>query len=219
VTVQPGDRNAAAAGRGRLRASHADRERVVATLKIAFVQGMLTKDELDIRLGQTLASRTYADLAVLTADIPAGLADTPVPAALRREPARSPARNAAKFAACAAIGPGLVAAGAEAGSDLGRWLFAFAMVYLMSSIVAGMVMIDAWQQKRSSGQQPPGSAQRGHAFRGDYDVGGDDNLTQCEARPGPSARYRADPAAAQNPARSPATRRRPSLPAASRVTA
>jgi len=43
---------------------------VVGTLKVAFVQGRLTKDELDARLGQTLASRTYAELAALTADLP-----------------------------------------------------------------------------------------------------------------------------------------------------
>jgi hypothetical protein len=39
----PGDEKAAAA-RGHLRASHADREQVVGTLKAAFVQGRLTKD-------------------------------------------------------------------------------------------------------------------------------------------------------------------------------
>jgi hypothetical protein len=59
---------------GRLRASHGDREQVIGTLKAAFVQGRLTKDELDARAGQALAARTYADLAALTADLPAGLA-------------------------------------------------------------------------------------------------------------------------------------------------
>jgi len=63
-----------AAGRGDLRASHGDREQVIGALKAAFVQGMLAKDEFDLRVGQAFASRTYADLAVLTADIPAGLA-------------------------------------------------------------------------------------------------------------------------------------------------
>ncbi len=67
---------AGAEGRGHLRASHADREQVIGTLKAAFVQGMLTKDEFDLRLGRTLAARTYADLAALTADLPAGLAVT-----------------------------------------------------------------------------------------------------------------------------------------------
>jgi hypothetical protein len=75
---------AGAEGRGHLRASHADREQVIGTLKAAFVQGMLTKDEFDLRLGRTLAVRTYADLAALTADLPAGLAVTQP-----RKPARA----------------------------------------------------------------------------------------------------------------------------------
>ena len=58
---------------GRLRASHADREQVIGVLKAAFVHGVLDKDEFDLRVSQTFASRTYADLAAVTADIPAGL--------------------------------------------------------------------------------------------------------------------------------------------------
>ena len=70
----PGDeKTAAAAGRGRVRASRADREQAVDALKVAFVQGRLTKDEFDARLGQTFAARRYAELATATADIPAGL--------------------------------------------------------------------------------------------------------------------------------------------------
>jgi hypothetical protein len=64
-----GPQDPAAAGRDRLRAGHADREQVIEALKAAFVQGMLAKDEFDARVGQALASRTYADLAALTADI------------------------------------------------------------------------------------------------------------------------------------------------------
>jgi len=52
----------AAAGHGHLRASHADREQVIGTLKAAFVQGMLAKDEFGARTGQALAARTYAEL-------------------------------------------------------------------------------------------------------------------------------------------------------------
>jgi Domain of unknown function (DUF1707) len=70
----PGDEMAAGAGdHGHLRASHADREQVIGALKAAFVAGMLAKDELDLRVGQAVASRTYAELAALTADLPAGL--------------------------------------------------------------------------------------------------------------------------------------------------
>ena len=67
----PGDEVAAAddRGRGGLRASHADRGRVIDSLKSAFVQGMLTKDEFDQRVGQAFGSRTHAELAALTADL------------------------------------------------------------------------------------------------------------------------------------------------------
>jgi Domain of unknown function (DUF1707) len=74
-------------GEGHLRASDADRERVVDALKVAFVQGRLSKGELARRAGQALESRTYADLAGATAGIPAAPAATPSP----RQPA-SPVR-------------------------------------------------------------------------------------------------------------------------------
>ena len=77
-----------AADRGRLRASHADREQVVGILKAAFVQGMLAKDEFDLRVGQAFVSRTYAQLAALTADLPAGL-NTGLTVAKPPEPARA----------------------------------------------------------------------------------------------------------------------------------
>jgi hypothetical protein len=64
---------ARAPGRGHLRASDADRERVVDTLKAAFVQGRLTRDELDLRTGLALMSRTYGELTAITADIPLGI--------------------------------------------------------------------------------------------------------------------------------------------------
>jgi hypothetical protein len=72
-----------AADGGHLRASDADRERVIDALKAAFVQGRLTKGELAWRAGQALESRTYADLAGVTAGIPAAPAAT-LP---RRQPA------------------------------------------------------------------------------------------------------------------------------------
>src|SRR5215471_16980468 len=74
MTTGPGDEKAAGGpGRGHFRASHADRERVIAALKAAFIQGRLTKDEFDSRVGRALGSRTYRELAALTADIPTGL--------------------------------------------------------------------------------------------------------------------------------------------------
>jgi hypothetical protein len=55
---------------GDLRASDADREKVIDALKAAFGQGRLAKGELDARVGLAFTSMTYDDLAALTADIP-----------------------------------------------------------------------------------------------------------------------------------------------------
>jgi Domain of unknown function (DUF1707) len=97
----------AATGQGHLRAAHADRERVVAALQAAFVQGRLDKDELDARVGQALAARTYAELAALTADLPAGPAGVPAgPADLPSGPAGVPAGPADLPSGPAGVPPG-----------------------------------------------------------------------------------------------------------------
>jgi Domain of unknown function (DUF1707) len=62
----PGD------GPPELRASHADRDRVVELLRIAAGDGRLTAEELDERLEAALTARTQRELTVLTADLPAG---------------------------------------------------------------------------------------------------------------------------------------------------
>lgn len=53
-----------------LRASHADRDRVVDILRVAAGDGRLTVGELDERLEAALTARTCQDLADLTADLP-----------------------------------------------------------------------------------------------------------------------------------------------------
>jgi hypothetical protein len=76
---------------GHLRASDADREQVVDALKVAFVQGRLSKGELARRAGQALESRTYADLAGATAGIPAE-AEPAAPASPRQPASPAAAR-------------------------------------------------------------------------------------------------------------------------------
>jgi len=100
---------AAAAG---LRASRADRERVIDLLKAAFTQGRLDRNEFDARIGQALASRTYGELAAITADIPAELTG-----ALPRHPPvrarrRIPFNTAVTGGACMAglVNLGMIAA-------------------------------------------------------------------------------------------------------------
>lgn len=77
VTGPGGELAASAAGRGYLRVSDAEREQAIGTLKAAFVRGVLAKDEFDLRVGQAFASRTYAELAAVTAGLPARQASSP----------------------------------------------------------------------------------------------------------------------------------------------
>ena len=66
---EPGD---AVGGYGNVRTSAADRERAVDVLKAAFAEGRLTREEHEARVERAYRSRTYADLAALTVDLPAG---------------------------------------------------------------------------------------------------------------------------------------------------
>ena len=76
----PAERGAEPVQPGQLRASHQDRDRVVEILRVAAGDGRLTAEELDQRLEAALTARTYAELAVLTTDLPAvGSAGAVVP--------------------------------------------------------------------------------------------------------------------------------------------
>ena len=138
----PGNEKAAvAAGCGHLRASHADREQVTDTLKAAFVQGRLTKDEFDARIGQALASRTYADLAAVTV----GLAAARPP----RKPPRRQVSNAVRWSTSGLFAPAVLAAAfalATLGGD-GRYEavgFVIAFVYFVFWLSVGADMLWQW---------------------------------------------------------------------------
>jgi hypothetical protein len=197
--VGPGDEIAAAAGgRGHLRASDADREQVLGTLKAAFVQGRLVRDEFDLRVGQTLAARTYADLAALTADLPAATADplarpaVPEPAA---KPAGTPARTLAKAARrsgiCILIAFALVGFVAVTNAEV---LLPPAILTGVAAIIAasgflGYGVVDAWQERRSRGQLPPRPTQPRQALEGEQDHRPGDDLILCQARSDARARH------------------------------
>ena len=172
-----GPEDPAAAGRDRLRACHADREYVIDTLKNAFVQGRLTRGELDARAGQALAARTYADLAALIADIPAG------PAAARPERPPAPARRwpLARAAAKAAICLIFAAAAAWVAiiSDPGTGdhnpphpetgpLLLLAMVAIVAALaILWDGVVTSTKLRRSRGQLPPRPGPGGHALEGE----------------------------------------------------
>ena len=183
MTAEPGNgTRAAAVGRGHLRASHADRERVIAMLKAAFVQGRLTKDELDARAGRAFAARTYAELAAITADLPVGLIAAPPPGRPGRVRARPSMGQVVAGAALIIPLPALVAAVFLTDSErLTAWFVFFAGLYFALWIVAGAQMLANWHDKRSRGQLPPRRA-RGRAPGGGQGGGMGGDLMLCAAR-------------------------------------
>lgn len=162
MTIGPPNPLGAAARRGRLRASDADREHVIETLKAAFVQGRLTKDELDLRAGQTFASRTYAELATLTADIPAEVAQAPrrpKPAAVpARPPANKPAnKKVATWAlvTVAHIPVAMTVVAVIIGNEvLAQVAAPMLYAYFMFVMIAAAHLIDSRLRKRSGGPIP-----------------------------------------------------------------
>ena len=171
-----GPQDPAAAGRDRLRAGHADREQVIDTLKTAFVHGRLTRDELDARAGQALAARTHADLAALTADIPAE------PAAAR--PARPPAparrrplaRAAAKSGSCliiaaAAVRVAFLVDPGTRSTPYQDWAAPMMLLACLAVVAAlgilGYGVATSWELRRSRRQLPPGPGPGGHVLDGE----------------------------------------------------
>jgi len=158
----PGDEIAARAeGRGHLRASHADREQAVNMVKAAFVQGLLAKDQFDLRIGQVLAARTYTELATLTADIPAGLTAVQP---LSEPVLKSEGKTAVKtWAGVAAAFTGVVTAiaAANGGIDVERLIGVVIFVSLAAIMVVMLVALHVWLDRRTSRQSsqglPPGA--------------------------------------------------------------
>jgi hypothetical protein len=146
VTPGPGNqRPVAAAGRGHLRASHADREQTIDVLKTAFVHGRLAKDEFDARVAQTFTSRTYAELATVTAGIPAD----PAAGTMDRTPSRRRMSNAGRWGISGLVTPALlaVAFGLEALPSLagyGPVAFVIAAVYFVFWLSTGTDMLWQW---------------------------------------------------------------------------
>jgi Domain of unknown function (DUF1707) len=151
--ARPGDEMAAAARRGHFRASRVDRERAIEVLKAAFVQGRLSKDEFDLRVGQTLASRTYAELAAVTADIPAGLIGYQPPRTVARAQARPPMNNAAKACICVIIAVATMAVAVFVAG--GFALMVFVPFYATALLAGGAQVLASRHEKRSRGQLPP----------------------------------------------------------------
>jgi DUF1707 SHOCT-like domain len=154
--------------RGHLRAAHADRERVVGVLKTAFVRGLLDKQEFDERVTRAFASRTYAELAVVTADLPADLpaAAPPPPAPVRKAEGQKEEwltmKRAAAVSALLLAVVGLVAGLGWAFQNPGVLVIASPLAFVAWTCVSGSLVVEAWSRRRSQPRLPqaPGPGRR-----------------------------------------------------------
>ena len=148
----PGDEAAApeSRSRGGLRACDADREQVISALKTAFVEGRLTEDELSTRVDWVCASRTYAELAEIIADIPTALTG----ARSARAPWR--ATKIAWWFEYAVFLPGIVAVLLLPGGPRTTiWtLIILAAVLYLAFWILGVFMMVASRRAKPSGGQP-----------------------------------------------------------------
>ena len=156
----PGDEIAArAARREQFRASRADREQTIEVLKTAFVEDQLTKEELDVRVGLALASRTHADLAAVTSDLHAWRAAAgPTAAGPPSTPARTLATAARRSGICVLAAFAIVGVVALTHAERLAAFLAFCAVVVAAMAASGFLgygVVDAWQERRARGQLPP----------------------------------------------------------------
>jgi hypothetical protein len=148
---------------GQLRTSHADREQAIDVLKTAFVQGRLTKDEFDLRVGQVFASRTYADLGALTADIPGWVTSAQPAAQHAREPGRMLSFKTAACVGAVGAGPSMASAAVVMMQSSGVPAVAGALLVgltgvFVTGLLAALLMLLSWVVRRSQrepAQGPP----------------------------------------------------------------
>jgi hypothetical protein len=165
--VTAGREDETAGALGQLRSSHADREQAVDVLKAAFVRGRLTKDEFDLRVGRVFASRTYADLDALTADLPDEVTSAQPSPEHARKPGRMLSFKTAARVGAVAAGPSMASAAAVVVQSSGVSAVAGVLLVGLTGVVvagllAALLMLLSWvvrRPQRGAAQGPPsGSA-------------------------------------------------------------
>ena len=145
--------------RPELRASDAERERVAAFLRDQSLEGRLTTDELDERLGRAYRAVTVRELRELVVDLPGSplgpQRGRPAPPGLRRSPNLAPPA----LAACVVLmAPWLLGVAASVVLAMGiafvAVVFALAFVLAPVMLIALAVLAVARRHLRSSWGRP-----------------------------------------------------------------
>ena len=158
-----GREDGTAGARGQLKTSRADRNQAVDLLKDAFVAGRLAKDEFDLRVGQVLASRTYADLAALTSDVPPRVAGAELSDEDAREPERALSVKTAARVGAVGAAPSMASATLVLAQSSGVPAVVGVVLVGVTGLVAAALLATllialSWVVRRSQrepGQGPP----------------------------------------------------------------
>jgi hypothetical protein len=144
------------APRPELRASDAERERMATFLRDQWLEGRLTADELDERLGRAYRAVTVRELQGLVVDLPRSpLWSRPSPPAVRRSPNLAPLAIAVCIVLAAPWMLGVAASVVFAmGVAFVAVLFALAFVFGPVVLIALAVVAAARRHRRASWGPP-----------------------------------------------------------------
>ena len=129
------------------------REQVIAALTAAYVQGRLTKEEFDLRVGQALAM--YAELDALTADIPAAPPAVTARAEFAREAANKKMIRQGTAGVAGLTFVLVTALGAPYNPALAV-IVAALLTFWVTVLSAGLLTLLSWAMDRRSGAQGAG---------------------------------------------------------------
>jgi DUF1707 SHOCT-like domain len=131
------------------------REQVIAALTAAYIQGRLTREEFDVRVGQALAM--YAELDALTADIPAAPPAVTARAELAREAANKKMIRQGTAGVAGLTFVLVTVLGAQNNPALAV-IVAALLTFFVTVLTAGLLTLLSWAMDRRSGAQGAGSA-------------------------------------------------------------
>ena len=131
------------------------REQVIAALTAAYIQGRLTKEEFDVRVGQALAM--YAELDALTADIPAAPPAVTARAELAREAANKKMIRQGT-AGVAGLTFVLVTVLGAPYNPAVAVIVAALLTFFVTVLTAGLLTLLSWAMDRRSAAQGAGGA-------------------------------------------------------------
>jgi hypothetical protein len=160
----------------------AGREQVIAALKAAYVQGRLTKEEFDLRVGQALAM--YAELDALTADIPAAPPAVTARAELAREAANKKMIRQGTAGVAGLTFVLVTALGAPYNPALAV-IVAALLTFFVTVLTAGLLTLLSWAMDRRSGAQGAGGAGGAGPAQGSAPDAADQQGRQTELRQDP----------------------------------